>query len=60
MLYLSIWTGMLKIYCHICNQHPPICQIAKFHAKIGILQLRPQNALLGFFRQPLLYLQSWC
>ena len=38
MVYLGLWTGMLKNYCHICDQLPPIYLIAKFHAKIRILK----------------------
>ena len=48
MIYFSIWAGMVKIYCRICNQHLPIYLIAKFRAKIGILKLRSKNALFGF------------
>ena len=42
-LYFGLWAGMLKIYCHICNQHPPICLIAK----IRILQLGTKHALFA-------------
>ena len=38
MLYLELWAGMLKNYCHICNQPPPICLTAKLCAKIGFLK----------------------
>ena len=58
MLYLSLWAGMSKIYCHVFNQYPPICLIAKSRAKIRTPQLTTKNALFGFFRQSLLYLQS--
>ena len=44
-------TGMLKNYCHISNQHPPNCLIAKFHAKIRILKFGTKNALFGCFGQ---------
>ena len=47
MPYFSPWVGMLKIYCHICNQHSPICLIAKFPAKIRILQLGKKMLYLG-------------
>ena len=39
MLYLSIWAGMLKKYCHICIQRPPI------------LKVRIKNTLFGCFGQ---------
>ena len=42
---------MLKNYCHISNQHPPNCLIAKFHAKIRILKFGNKNALFGCFGQ---------
>ena len=51
MLYLSIWVGMLKKYCHICNQRPPIFLIVKFHAKITILKVRTKSTLFGCFGQ---------
>ena len=51
MLYLSIWAGMLKKYCHICNQRPPIFLIVKFHAKITILKVRTKSTLFGCFGQ---------
>ena len=49
MLYLSLWAGMLKIYCHIFNQYPPIFLITKSRAKIRISQLTTKNALFGYF-----------
>ena len=51
MLCFSLWAVMSKIYCHICNEHPPICLIAKFRAKIRILQLGNKNASFRCFRQ---------
>ena len=42
---------MLKNYCHICNQLPPICLITKFCAKIRILKFRTENTLFGCFGQ---------
>ena len=44
---------MLKNYCHIhnCNQRPPGCIIAKFRAKIRILEFGTRNALFGYFGQ---------
>ena len=55
-----LWVGMLKIYSHICNQHPSICLIRMFPAKIRILQLGNKNTIFGCFRQQLLYFHSWC
>ena len=48
-LYLGLWAGMLKNYGHNCNHRPPICLIAKFHAKIRILKFGTKNALFGRF-----------
>ena len=42
---------MLNNYCHICNQSPPICLIAKFCAKIRILKFGTENALFRWFGQ---------
>ena len=53
MLLFGPWAGMLKINCHICNQHPLICLIRKFPAEIRILQLGIKNAKFGYFRQQL-------
>ena len=43
---LRLWAGMFKNYYHICNQHPPICLIAKFRAS---LKFGTTNALFGCF-----------
>ena len=48
-LYLGLWVGMLKNYCHICNQRTPICLIAKFFTKIRIHKFGTKNALFGRF-----------
>ena len=62
MLYLGHWAGMLKNYCHICNQRPPVYLMAKFRAKIRILNLEPKMPYLAFlgsnFEKPLSYLKS--
>ena len=42
---------MLKNYCHICNQRPPIFLIAKFCARIRILKFGTKNALFECFGQ---------
>ena len=52
MLYLGLWAGILKNYCHICNQCPPFCLIAKFLAKVPYL-----GVLGSSFEKPLSYLK---
>ena len=42
---------MLKNYCHICNQRPPVYQTARFRAKIRFFKFGTKNALLGCFGQ---------
>ena len=42
-------TGSWKLYCHIWNQHPQICLIAKFCEIIKILKFGSKNALFGYF-----------
>ena len=50
-LYLGLLVGKLKTNCHICNQRPPICLMAKFCAKIRILKIRFKNDLFLCFGQ---------
>ena len=50
-LFGGFWGRTLKNYCHIWNQHPQICQIAKFHEKTKMPKLGTKNALLGLFDQ---------
>ena len=50
-LYLGLWAGMLKNYCHICNQRPPIFLTAKFREKIAIFKFGTKNVLFGCFGQ---------
>ena len=47
MLCFGLWAGMLKTYCHICNQHPSICLIRKFPAKLEFFHLEPKMLYLG-------------
>ena len=47
----GFWTGMLKNYCHICNQRPPIFLIANFCARIRILKFGTKNASFECFGQ---------
>ena len=42
---------MLKNYCHICNQRPPVYQTARFRPKIGFFKFETKNALLGCLGQ---------
>ena len=60
MLYLGFWARILKNYCHICNQRPPIDLIAKFRKKTRILKFGTKNVLfLGSnFEKPLSYFKS--
>ena len=51
MLYLYLRTGMLKNYCNICNQRPPIYIMTLFRAKTRILEVWTKNALFGCFGQ---------
>ena len=47
-----IWvffSGVLKIYCHIWDQHPSICLGEKLSAKIKILKFGTKNAWFGYF-----------
>ena len=59
-LCLGIWAGMLKNYCHICNQSRPICLIAKFCGKVRAGKFGTKNlGVLGSnVEKPLSYLQS--
>ena len=62
MLYLSFWAGILKNYCHICHQRPPIYLTAKFCAKTRILTFGTKMPYLGVlgsnFEKPLSCLKS--
>ena len=61
MHYFGLWAGMLKIYYHICTQHPLTCLIAKFRARIEFFNLEPKMPYLGVlgrnFKKPLSYLK---
>ena len=48
-LFRYFWARILKSYCHISNQHPEICQIAKFPEKTKITKFGTKNALFGYF-----------
>ena len=50
--YLNLGPKLLYFgvfYCHISNQHPQICLISKFRAKIKILKFGIKNAWLEVF-----------
>ena len=50
MAYLGIFgLEFYKYYCHIWNQHPQICLIAKFCEKEKIPKFGTKNALFGYF-----------
>ena len=50
MPYLDIFgLEFKKNYCNISNQHPQICQIAKFCEKTKMPKFGTKNALFGFF-----------
>ena len=49
-LYWVFWTAILKSYIHTWNQHPQICLIAKFDAKIKILKFGTKNAIFRYCR----------
>ena len=41
--------GTLKQYCHIPNQHPRICLIAKSGEETKTLKFGTKDALFGYF-----------
>ena len=50
MGYLGIFeVSFENNYCHISNQHPQICQIAKFCKNKKLLKFGTKNALFGCF-----------
>ena len=48
-LFGYFWARIWKWYCHIWNQHPRICLIAKFCKKTKTPKFGTKNALLGYF-----------
>ena len=48
-LFEYFWTGILKNYCHIWNQHLRISVISKFCKEIRIPKFGTKNALVGYF-----------
>ena len=51
MLYLGLWAGMLKNYCHIWNERAPIYLMTKIRAKIKILKFGNKNTVFGCLGQ---------
>ena len=45
----GLWAGMVKNYCHICNQHLPTGLAAKFLATSRISEFETKNALFECF-----------
>ena len=48
-LFLCYWARILKNDCHIWNQHPRICLIAKFCEKTKMSKFGTKSALFGYF-----------
>ena len=55
---MGLWAGMFKNYCHVYNECPPICLIAKFHAKIGILRFGKKKCLIWVLWRAILKIYS--
>ena len=49
------WARILEKYCHIWNQHPPICLIAKFCGKTKMPNFKTKNALHGYLSPKMPY-----
>ena len=51
MPYFNFFGGaeIWKNYCHIWNQPPWICVVAKFSAKVQIFNFEIKNACSGYF-----------
>ena len=47
--FCYFWAGIWKQFCHIWNQWPRNCVIAKFGAKNKNLNMVPKMPYLGFF-----------
>ena len=48
-LFGYFWARIFKTFCHIWNQHPRICQIAKFRKKMKMSNFGTKNALFEYF-----------
>ena len=47
--YLDVLGSILKKHCHIWNQQPGVCLMAKIDGKIDIFKFGTKNALFGYF-----------
>ena len=47
--FLCFWAIILKKYCHIWNQHPQICLVARFCETAKMCTFGTKNALIGYF-----------
>ena len=47
--FLCFWARILKKYCHIWNQHPQICLVARFCKRAKMCTFGTKNALIGYF-----------
>ena len=56
--FVYFWAEIWKQYCHIWNQHPRICLIAKFREKTKMPKFGTKNALFGYFWARIL--ESYC
>ena len=59
-LFGYFWAGILKNYCHIWNQHPQICQLAKFREKTKMPKFGTKNVLFVIFNQECLIWVFFC
>ena len=48
-LFGYFWDRIFKSYCHISNDHPRICQIAKFRRKMKMPKFGTNSVLFGYF-----------
>ena len=48
-LFAYFWAKIFKNYCHIWNQHPQICLLAKFSEKTKTPRFGTKNAWFGHF-----------
>ena len=58
-LFGYFWTGILKTYRHILNQHPRVCLIAKFCAKIKNFKMWNQKRVSGSNFENVLFAHFW-
>ena len=61
VLFENFGVRILKNYCHVWNQHPRICQTAKFCEKTKMPKFGTKNVLFGCFGARILknYLYIW-